>query len=110
VFKYLDISTRQVYVSWDVVFVKSVFPFAQLHPNDGVRYTSGVLLLLDVTLRASTDLSLDNIHTNTCLSLSTLWSYELLQPQMIPTPSSAAPSSGIDPRADLAHDSAAPTS
>jgi hypothetical protein len=43
-FKCLDVSTGRVYISQDVIFDESVFPFATLHPNAGVRYTSDVLL------------------------------------------------------------------
>jgi hypothetical protein len=32
-YKYLDIASGRVYVSQDVMFVESVFPFAQLHPT-----------------------------------------------------------------------------
>jgi hypothetical protein len=44
-FKYLDVSTGRIYISRDVVFDESVFPFTKLHPNAGVRLRSKILLL-----------------------------------------------------------------
>lgn len=43
-FKCLDVSTGRVYISRDVIFDQSVFPFAQLHPNAGARLRSEILL------------------------------------------------------------------
>ena len=34
-YKCLDISTGRVYISRDVVFDESIFPFSNLHPNAG---------------------------------------------------------------------------
>jgi hypothetical protein len=44
-FKCLDVSTGRIYISRDVVFDESIFPFAKLHPNAGVRLRSEILLL-----------------------------------------------------------------
>jgi hypothetical protein len=44
-FKCLDVSTGHIYISRDVVFDESIFPFAKLHPNAGVRLQSEILLL-----------------------------------------------------------------
>jgi hypothetical protein len=44
-FKCLDISKGRIYISRDVLFDESVFPFAELHSNAGARYNSEVLLL-----------------------------------------------------------------
>lgn len=44
-FKYLDISTGCVYISRDVVFDESIFPFASLHDNAGARLQQEILLL-----------------------------------------------------------------
>jgi hypothetical protein len=44
-FKYLDISSSRIYISHDVIFDKSVFPFTSLNSNAGARYHSDVLLL-----------------------------------------------------------------
>ena len=38
-------STGRVYISRDVVFDKSVFPFASLHPNAGALLRQEILLL-----------------------------------------------------------------
>ena len=42
--KCLDISSGRVYISRDVVFDETVFPFAQLHPNAGQRLRHEILL------------------------------------------------------------------
>jgi hypothetical protein len=36
-FKCLDVAAGQVYISRDVVFDESVYPFSKLNPNAGVR-------------------------------------------------------------------------
>jgi hypothetical protein len=41
----LDVSTGPIYISRDVVFDESIFPFDKLHPNAGVRLWSEILLL-----------------------------------------------------------------
>jgi hypothetical protein len=43
-FKCLDISTGHIYISRDMVFYESVFPFISLHSNVGVRYSFKILL------------------------------------------------------------------
>jgi hypothetical protein len=43
--KCLDVSTRRVYISRDVVFDENVFPFAALHPNAGTHLKQDILLL-----------------------------------------------------------------
>ena len=43
--KCLDISTGRVYISRDVVFDETKFPFATLHPNAGARLREEILLL-----------------------------------------------------------------
>jgi hypothetical protein len=45
-FKYLDVTTSQIYISRDVIFDELVFPFASMHPTAGTRYHSDVLLNL----------------------------------------------------------------
>jgi hypothetical protein len=95
-YKCLDITSDHVYVSRDIVFDESVFPFAQLHPMVGACYTSNAFLLPDPIPRASSTLPLNNAHTNACLSAATLQSSELMQPQRIRAPSSAA-DPGTDP-------------
>jgi hypothetical protein len=44
-FKCLEVSSRRVYISRDVVFDESVFPFQNLHPNAGARLRQEILLL-----------------------------------------------------------------
>jgi hypothetical protein len=44
-FKCLDPSTGRIYISRDVIFDESVFPFASLNPNAGARYHSDILLI-----------------------------------------------------------------
>lgn len=45
--KCLDVSTGRIYISRDVVFDESVFPFASLHPNAGALLRNEILLLPD---------------------------------------------------------------
>jgi hypothetical protein len=45
-YKCLDISTGRVYISRDVVFDETVFPFASLHSNAGARLREEIILLL----------------------------------------------------------------
>jgi hypothetical protein len=56
-FKCLDIPTDHIYISHDVIFDESVFPFASLNSHTGARYTSDVLLVPSFTPG-------DNIFTN----------------------------------------------
>jgi hypothetical protein len=44
-YKCLDISTGRVYISRDVVFDETIFPFSMLHPNAGARLRSEISLL-----------------------------------------------------------------
>jgi hypothetical protein len=44
-YKCLDISTGRVYISCDVVFDETVFPFSTLHPNAGARLRLEISLL-----------------------------------------------------------------
>jgi histone deacetylase 1/2 len=52
-FKCLDISTGRIYISRDVVFDESVFPFSKLNPNAGARLRSEILLLPSELLNTS---------------------------------------------------------
>jgi histone deacetylase 1/2 len=36
-YKCLDITTRRLYISHDVTFDESIFPFSKLHPNTGAQ-------------------------------------------------------------------------
>ena len=62
--KCLDVPTGRVYISRDVVFDESVFPFASLHPNAGALLRKEILLLPS-HLR-SFDHGGDNNCTNQC--------------------------------------------
>jgi hypothetical protein len=44
-FKCLDVSTGCVYISCDVVFDETVYPFSKLHPNAGARLHDEISLL-----------------------------------------------------------------
>jgi hypothetical protein len=44
-FKCLDISTGRIYISRDVIFDEQIFPFAELHANEGARLRSEIELL-----------------------------------------------------------------
>jgi hypothetical protein len=44
-FKCLDVAEGRVYISHDVVFDETVFPFIKLNPNAGTRLRSEILLL-----------------------------------------------------------------
>jgi hypothetical protein len=44
-FKCLDVSKGHIYISQDVIFDESMFPFASLSSNASTRYTSKVLLI-----------------------------------------------------------------
>lgn len=43
--KFLDIPTGRVYISRDVIFYETKFPFADLHPNAGTLLCKEILLL-----------------------------------------------------------------
>ena len=43
--KCLDVSTGRVYISRDLVFDETKFPFADLHPNAGALLREEILLL-----------------------------------------------------------------
>jgi hypothetical protein len=60
-YKCLDIQTKRVYVSHDVVFDEDIFPFANLHPNTAAQLCSE-LLLLHPTLLPNEGLNLANNH------------------------------------------------
>jgi hypothetical protein len=44
-YKCLDVANGRVYISRDVVFDESIFPFAELNPNAGAQLKSDILLL-----------------------------------------------------------------
>jgi hypothetical protein len=44
-YKCLDISTDHLYISRDIVFDETIFPFASLHSNIGARLRAEINLL-----------------------------------------------------------------
>jgi hypothetical protein len=44
-FKCLDVSRGHIYISRDIIFDETVFPFATLNPNAGARYHADALLM-----------------------------------------------------------------
>jgi histone deacetylase 1/2 len=63
-YKCLDISTGRVYISRDVVFDETIFPFARLHPNAGARLRAEILLLPENSSYTSGDDIVDDRLTN----------------------------------------------
>jgi hypothetical protein len=45
-FKCLDVSKGRIYISWDVLFDETIFPFASHHSTANTHYRSDVLLIL----------------------------------------------------------------
>jgi hypothetical protein len=83
-YKCLDINSGRVCISHDVLFYESVFSFAELKSNAGLRYMSEVLLLPKPSSNpGSSDLPMDNIHTNPCLFPPCFWTDQVVQPQTI---------------------------
>lgn len=52
-YKCLDVQSGRIYISRDVVFDESVFPFASLHPNAGAQLKSEISLLPNHLLSSS---------------------------------------------------------
>jgi hypothetical protein len=44
-YKCLNVASGRVYISWDVVFDETIFPFSKLNPNSGAQLKSDVMLL-----------------------------------------------------------------
>jgi hypothetical protein len=51
-FKCLEPKSGRIYISRDVVFDKSIYPFEKLHPDAGARLRKEILLLLDYLLNS----------------------------------------------------------
>jgi hypothetical protein len=64
--KCLDVTSGRVYISRDVVFDETVFPFSKLHPNAGSRLRQEILLLPEYLQNPST---LINKRDNNCNDL-----------------------------------------
>lgn len=56
-FKCLDSSTGRVYISHDVVFDETIFPFEKLHSNAGARLRSEIVLLPPYLLNSDVSVS-----------------------------------------------------
>ena len=63
-YKCLDPSTGRVYISRDVIFDESIFPFSELHENAGARLRKEIFLLPDHLLPRGVDRT-DPITANT---------------------------------------------
>ena len=69
-FKCLDPSDGRVYISRDVVFDETVFPFATLHPNAGARLQAELQVLPEVLLNPSMNFGDALIHDQHLSSLT----------------------------------------
>jgi histone deacetylase 1/2 len=63
-FKCLEISSGRVYISRDVVFDETKFPFSKLHSNAGARLRAEISLLPQHLLNSSESEQLDDHVTN----------------------------------------------
>lgn len=62
-FKCLEPKSGWVYISRDVIFDESIFPFEKLHPNAGARLRKEILLLRDHLLNSDRGgVGCDDIH------------------------------------------------
>jgi hypothetical protein len=68
-YKCLDISTDRVYISLDVVFDETVYPFSMLHPNAGAHLRSEISLippsLVDPALIRGSTVDVTNLPKST---------------------------------------------
>jgi histone deacetylase 1/2 len=92
-FKCLDVKTRRVYISHDVIFVENIFPFSKLHANVGSRVREEVLLLPSHLLNPLGGESLDNHMIN-------LTSNDLVEDVKHTQPHAGAEDQGVGPGAD----------
>jgi histone deacetylase 1/2 len=67
-FKCLDPSSGRVYISRDVVFDETIFPFSVLHPNAGARLRKEVELLPDVLKNPSSEFGNANMRDQTSIN------------------------------------------
>lgn len=125
-YKCLEVKTGRVYISRDVVFDETVFPFTKLHPNVGARLRAEVSLLPESLLRPSIrgdDHTFDSpVISNTNVPLE-LASARNLEPNAIfptenqrhfmlpgaPLFASSSARSEVDSPAASAHQSASPS-
>jgi hypothetical protein len=77
-FKWLDVADGRVYISRDVVFDETIFPFAKLNPNAGARLRSEILLLSNHLFVPTSGCELlndlcTNVQTNASSVLQKIW-------------------------------------
>jgi hypothetical protein len=72
-----------MYISRDVVFDKNIFPFADLNPTAGARYTSEVLLLPDLPSLCIIDSNVAYDPPVICLNPLNMLPDNFLQPPLI---------------------------
>jgi hypothetical protein len=77
-FKCLDPKEGWVYISRDVVFDESIFPFASLHPNAGARLAQNLIFYLMCSKIPPRILGMQNYMTNICYLLPLLMQYPSL--------------------------------
>jgi hypothetical protein len=84
-FKCLEPSSGRVYISRDVVFDETVFPFSELHPNVGARLRQEILLLPNDLLNPGDALPNTNVTNDSSSSQTVLQATEKIQhkPEMI---------------------------
>jgi hypothetical protein len=113
-FKCLDVTTGRIYISHDVIFDESVFPFASMHLNADSCYHSDVLLNVhgnneltnEFCALAMTVLVLDlavqvpKASSPTSVSAPASPIATWLQPVCIPVPLQVAPTHPSSPRSD----------
>jgi len=68
-YKCLDITSGRVYISRDVTFDETIFPFVEMHLNAGPRLRSEILLLSPDSVAIRGDSSLDDQHVNLPVNL-----------------------------------------
>jgi hypothetical protein len=99
-FKCLNISTSRIYISRDVVFNESTFPFTELNPTAYAHYSSKVLLLPSSSSSGNdTQLSLPNMHSVANNVPIVVFPPTQVRPQMIQPVESASNATRANPGA-----------
>jgi hypothetical protein len=104
-YKCLDISTGRIYISQDVIFDESIFPFASLHFTTDARYHSDVLLTPATT---SDDNNFTNAANMITLPILPVYDSYVQVPAATTTGLELGPSPGANPQPDLVPGSPAP--
>ena len=68
-YKCLDVNSGRVYISLDVVFDETLFPFSKLHLNAGACLRAEISLLPDSLLNPSS-VGADNVVDHSAVSLT----------------------------------------